>query len=147
MEKGRLPPGVELLRSPALWGIEEREAWSRHLRNGDDGLLPSEHVFQYYQTRPGVFYQDLCTGRAPDSHLKFQPESTAYACRLARNQKPSSRMARQDELPPVDENSFYVPLSAGKITPLAALLRNTRVFGLLAYLEEYERGAPHQVRF
>lgn len=146
VEKRRLPPEVLVLRNPDLWGIEEREAWSRHIRNGDDGLLPSEQIFQFYQTRPGAFYPQLCTGRTPDAELKFQPESVAYACRLARNQSTPGRAARQDGLPAVDEEGFYIPVPAAQAAPLGSLLSNTRVYGLLAFLEEYERAAPHQVR-
>lgn len=140
IEKSRLPPKIECLRDPIYFSAFEAEQWLEHLRAGEEGELPDEHVFQFLQPRPGVFDVKLRTTKSPDARLTYGPESVAYALRQAKNTP-----RRDDELPTIFEDPPYLPIDEETEEAMLQSLQNSPLAELIPYLREYETAWPHQV--
>jgi hypothetical protein len=145
IDRGRLPPGVEMLRNPSTMTAEETELWLAHILRGQSGELQAHEVFQFLQTRPGQFDQTLRTEIHPDARLHYPPECLAYLRFLETNERTAS-VPRPDELPSLQAGEFYASLSPSTGSRLRTQLGNDEVgLLLLEQLARHDQAGPHHV--
>lgn len=144
VEKKRLPPGLNALRKPNLWNQHECVAWLKHLSEGDAGQLHEESIFQWFKTSPGTYHRIFCRGITAGAELSYDPESAAFALRVAQERASIPLVIRDDELPlvPLEPYRPILPHFRELIHTAAPNAVSTR---LLCDLEMYESLGPYQV--
>lgn len=141
----RLPPGTVTLRDPDFWSLEERHAWSMHIRGAESGDIPPERRFQFKQPRPGVFDLQLRSARSEDARVHFPPDSIAYRIRLNRMRRGQGGSLREDGLPPVFDGVAYQAISQECIENAEESMKDSVALGLLKIIKYYDVLGPHQV--
>ncbi|KAF8598140.1 hypothetical protein BDV93DRAFT_512760 [Ceratobasidium sp. AG-I] len=137
----RLPPGVTTIRRLCFWTTTETNAWFAHLTNGDEGKLNNDQIFQWFQTSLGIFHHNLVATAAPNSYLRYEPESILFAQRMAQERAQIPIKIRKDKLPPIPLES-YIPCTPSELNVLRSFLPNSISVEILGDLIEYEMMGP-----
>jgi hypothetical protein len=145
VDKGRMPPGADMLRNPLEMSAQESDIWHRHIVQGQNGDLAPEEVFQFAQVRPGQYDRALRASIHPQARLHYPPESCAYV-RAIHDSHREQVAEREDDLPVVTSNETYVSLNETRGAILQQQLAGDKTgLELLEVLAQHDAAGPHHV--
>jgi hypothetical protein len=143
-----LPVGVNRLTDPYSWRLDQVTEFRRHIEDGQQQRISDRRVFQFGRVDAGDPETTLRVEIAPRSELRYDACSRLYVARMLRNDHSDLQAMREvvNQLPSLGV-SRYQPLSEedfGDARMHAAGC--TELQFLLHYMDDYEDGAPVQVR-
>jgi hypothetical protein len=144
----RLPAGVHRLTDPFSWSPEQVTTFRRHIEDGQRQRIPERRVFQFARVLGGDHETTLRVEIAPSSALRYDACSRLYVVRMLRNDHSDLLAMREvvNQLPSLGV-SRYQPLYEEDFHDARMHTANcTELQYLLHYMDDYEDGAPVQVR-
>jgi hypothetical protein len=144
----RLPVGVNRLTDPYSWLLEQVTAFRCYIKDGQWQRIPERRTFQFARVVSGDQETTLRVEISPRSDLRYDACSRLYVARMLRNDHLDLQAMREvvNQLPSVSV-SQYQPLYEEDFQDARMHAANcTELQYLLHYMDDYEDGAPVQVR-
>ncbi|KAG8703783.1 hypothetical protein FRC11_010446, partial [Ceratobasidium sp. 423] len=138
-----MPLGYSVMRNPLIMEEEELRAWVRHLRAGDNDVIPAEQRFQFTEPRPGHRFEEPVVSRPDSSELSYHPCAWAYAWYVS-DLSESEPPVRNDGLPchSSDWDPYISITEAVMVGINSTLTPEDPVFNLVAALDSHDKAFP-----
>jgi hypothetical protein len=144
----RLPVDVYRLTDPYSWRPEQVTSFRCHIEDGQRQRIPERRIFQFARVLGGDHETTLRVEIARNSELHYDACSRLYVARMLRNDHSDLHAMHEvvNQLPSLGV-SRYQPLYEEDFQDARMHAENyTELQYLLHYMEDYEDGAPVQVR-
>jgi hypothetical protein len=144
----RLPVGLNRLTHPYSWCPEQITVFRCHVLDGQQQRISERRVFQFTHVEGREPETTLHVEIAPQSELRYDACSRLYVARMLRNDHSDLQAMCEvvNQLPSLGV-SQYQPLSEEDIQDACMHTADcTELQYLLHYMDDYEDGAPVQVR-
>jgi hypothetical protein len=144
----RLPDVLDRLTDPYTWRPEQVTAFRCYILDGQHQGIAERRVFQFARVEGGEPETTLRVEIAAGSELRYDACSRLYVARMLRNDHSDLQAMREivNQLPSLGV-SRYQPLSEEDFQDARMHAADcTELQYLLHYMDDYEDGAPVQVR-